>query len=74
MTFYLLPRIRKESALDRTKICSYGMYAVLQIRRTDRDNLGIIIHISPLKTYFVVHHQNRLIETTLMMGHNICFW
>ena len=26
-----------------------------------------------IKTYFVTHHQNRLIETALMRGHNICF-
>ena len=30
--------------------------AVFQIRRGNRDNLGIIIHISTSKTYFVTHH------------------
>ena len=46
--------------------------SVLQIRRGNKDNLGIISHLS-IKTYFVTHHKNRLIETVLMRGHNICF-
>ena len=39
---------------------------VLQIRMGNRNNLGIISHISKKKTYFVTHH-------VLMKGHNICF-
>ena len=47
---------------------------VLQIRRANRDNLGIISHISLIKkTYFVTHHSHRLSKTVLMRGHNICF-
>ena len=30
--------------------------AVLQIRRENRDNFGIVIHIFTVKTYFVTHH------------------
>ena len=45
---------------------------VLQIRRGKKDNLGIIFLNSPLK-HVVTHHQNRLTETVLMRGHNICF-
>ena len=33
----------------------------------------IIFLISHMKTYVVTHHQNRLDETVLMMGHKICF-
>ena len=48
--------------------------AVLQIRRGNRDYFGIIINILNVKkTYFVTHHLNRLVETVLMRGHNICF-
>ena len=44
---------------------------VLQIRAGNR-----IIKDFPkfsIKTYFVTHHYNRLFETVLMRGHNICF-
>ena len=47
--------------------------AVLQIRKDNRDNFGIIIQIFTSKTYFVTRHENRLVETVLMRGHNICF-
>ena len=40
----------------------------LQIRRGERDNLGINFPYYPIKTYVVIHH-----ETVLMRGHNICF-
>ena len=49
-----------------TLLCNYlyeikgisfdDLAAVLQIRRDNRDNFGIIIHIFTAKTYFVTHH------------------
>ena len=35
---------------------------------------GIIIHIFTVKHVFVAHHWNRLVETVLIRGHNICFY
>ena len=49
-----------------------GDNAMLQIRRGNRDNLRIISPISSLK-HFVNHHQNRLVETVLMRGHNMFY-
>ena len=46
----------------------YG-YSSTPYKRSNMDNLGIIIHIFSIKTYFVT----RLIEMILMRGHNICF-
>ena len=37
----------------------------------NQDNLGII-DIFSIKSYFVTH-QNYLIKTVLMTGHNVCF-
>ena len=45
---------------------------MFQIRR----GTGIILDnysYFSIKTYFMTHHYNRLIETVLMRGHNICF-
>ena len=48
--------------------------SVLQRSRGKRSNFGIIFHVTPVKCILcVTHHYNRLAETVLIRGHNICF-
>ena len=49
------------------------LLTVLHIKRDNRDNLGIIFPYFCIQTYVVSPHLNRLAETVLMRGHNICF-
>ena len=51
----------------------YGVISELQIRGAIGDNSKIMSCFST-KTYVVTPHKNRLNETVLMTGHNICFY
>ena len=46
--------------------------AVLQIIRGNRDDSEKKFSYFSTKTYVVTLHKNRLVETVLMMDHNIC--
>ena len=44
------------------------------IREGIEDNSKIIFSYFSMKTYVVTPHQNRLGETVLIVGHNLCFY
>ena len=53
--------------------CAFFMHSELQIIVSIKDNSKINFSYFSTKTYVVTPQQNRLVETALMMGHNICF-